>query len=151
MKRGAATMYKLVRKIYIFLYLKSCKCILTDPQNVLNWITSVFVHWLYLIHEFHNLSWIAEINELFHDIQIYWDAPVCMYVCINMYMCEKCEKSLLLHRYSLNWTELDDYITEFNNEMPLTEKWVFNLVILHYWHTIFLFWYCAVALWMLYK
>ncbi len=37
-------------------------------------------------------------------------------------------------------------ITEFNNEMPLTENWVFNLVILHYWHTIFLFWYCAVAL-----
>ncbi len=36
--------------------------------------------------------------------------------------------------------------TEFNNEMPFTENWVFNLVILHYWHTIFLFWYCAVAL-----
>ncbi len=26
--------------------------------------------WIYLIHEFHNLSWI------FHDILIYWDAPV---------------------------------------------------------------------------
>ncbi len=36
-----------------------------------------------------------------------------------------------LHRYYLNWTELDDDITEFNNEMPLTEKWAFNLVILH--------------------
>ncbi len=34
------------------------------------------VHWIYLIHEFHNLSWISEINELFHDILIYWDAPV---------------------------------------------------------------------------
>ncbi len=31
---------------------------------------------MYLIHEFHNLSWITEINELFHDILIYWDAPV---------------------------------------------------------------------------
>ncbi len=51
-----------------------------------------------------------------------------------------------LHRYYLNWTELDDDITEFNNEMPLTEKWAFNLVIIHYWYTIFLFWYCAVAL-----
>ncbi len=30
----------------------------------------------YLIHKFHNLSWITEINELFHDILIYWDAPV---------------------------------------------------------------------------
>ncbi len=27
-----------------------------------------------------------------------------------------------LHRYYLNWTELDDAITKFNNEMPLTEK-----------------------------
>ncbi len=41
-------------------------------------VTSVCVHWIYLIHEFHNLSWITEINELFHDILIYWDAPVNM-------------------------------------------------------------------------
>ncbi len=34
------------------------------------------MHWIYLIHEFDNLSWITEINELFHDILIYWDAPV---------------------------------------------------------------------------
>ncbi len=34
------------------------------------------MHWIYLIHEFHNLSWITEINELFHDIIIYWDASV---------------------------------------------------------------------------
>ncbi len=34
------------------------------------------MHWIYLIHEFQNLSWITEINELFHDILIYWDAPV---------------------------------------------------------------------------
>ncbi len=33
------------------------------------------MHWIYLIHEFHNFSWITEINELFHDILIYWDAP----------------------------------------------------------------------------
>ncbi len=38
--------------------------------------TSVCVHLMYLIHEFHNLSWITEINELFHEILIYWDAPV---------------------------------------------------------------------------
>ncbi len=36
-----------------------------------------------------------------------------------------------LHRYYLYWTELDDDITEFNNEMPLTEKRAFNLVNLH--------------------
>ncbi len=35
------------------------------------------MHWIYLIHEFHYLSWITEINEHFHDILIYWDAPVC--------------------------------------------------------------------------
>ncbi len=34
------------------------------------------MHWIYLIHELNNLSWITEINELFHDILIYWDAPV---------------------------------------------------------------------------
>ncbi len=31
---------------------------------------------LNLRHEFHNLSLITEINELFHNILIYWDAPV---------------------------------------------------------------------------
>ncbi len=44
--------------------------------------TSVCVHLIYLIHKFHNLSWITEINELFHDILIYWDAPVFIYVCM---------------------------------------------------------------------
>ncbi len=49
------------------------------------------------------------------------------------------------HRYYLNWIELDDTITKFNNEIE-TENCVFILVILYYWHTIFLFWYYAVAL-----
>ncbi len=53
--------------------------------------------------------------------------------------------STWLHRYYLNWTEMDDAITKLNNENRI-ENWVLNLVILHYWHTIFLFWYCAVAL-----
>ncbi len=34
------------------------------------------MYWIYLIQEFHNLCWITEINELFHDILIYWDPPV---------------------------------------------------------------------------
>ncbi len=38
------------------------------------------MHWIYLIHEFHNLIWITEINELFHNILIYWDAPVLYFV-----------------------------------------------------------------------
>ncbi len=37
------------------------------------------MHWIYLINELHNVSWITVINELFHDILIYWDAPICMY------------------------------------------------------------------------
>ncbi len=37
------------------------------------------MHWIYLIHEFYNLSWITEINENFLDILIYWDAPVYMH------------------------------------------------------------------------
>ncbi len=44
--------------------------------------------------------------------------------------------------FKLNWAGW--CITKLNNEIP--ENWVLNLVILHYWHTIFLFWYCAVAL-----
>ncbi len=42
--------------------------------------------------------------------------------------------STWFHRYYLNWTELDNDITEFNNEMPSTENLVLNPVILHYWH-----------------
>ncbi len=38
------------------------------------------MHWIYLIYEFHNWSWITELNELFHDILIYWDAPVLSYI-----------------------------------------------------------------------
>ncbi len=54
--------------------------------------------------------------------------------------------STWLHRYYLNWTEMDGWcITKFNNEY-WTGNWVLNLVIIHYWHTIFLFWYCAFAL-----
>ncbi len=34
---------------------------------------------------------------------------------------------------------LDNDISEFNNEMPLTEIWVFNLIIIHYWHYILQF------------
>ncbi len=36
------------------------------------------MHWIYLIHKFHNLSWITEINKLFHATLIYWDAPIVM-------------------------------------------------------------------------
>ncbi len=39
--------------------------------------------------------------------------------------------STWLHRYHLNWTELDDNITEFNDELTLTENWVFTIVPLH--------------------
>ncbi len=47
--------------------------------------------------------------------------------------------STWLHKYYLNWTELDDDITEFNDELPLTQNWVLTSVFLHYRHTIFLF------------
>ncbi len=33
------------------------------------------------LHKFHNLSWITEINELFHHILIHWDAPVIYFDC----------------------------------------------------------------------
>ncbi len=42
--------------------------------------------------------------------------------------------STWLHRYYLNWTELDNAITKFNNERPSAYNWVLNVVILHYRH-----------------
>ncbi len=45
---------------------------------------------MYLIYEFHNLSWITEINELFHDILMHLDAPV--YPCID----DNCFKNEIL-------------------------------------------------------
>ncbi len=36
--------------------------------------------------------------------------------------------------YYLHWTELDDDITKFNDELPLTENGVLIFVLLHYWH-----------------
>ncbi len=44
------------------------------------------MHWIYLIHEFHILSWITEINELFHDILVYWDAPVYPFKSTNLHI-----------------------------------------------------------------
>ncbi len=44
--------------------------------------------------------------------------------------------STWLHRYYLNWTELDNAITKFNNEMHSADNWVLNPVILHYWHNL---------------
>ncbi len=44
------------------------------------------MHWIYLKHEFHTLSWITEIN--FHDIQIFWDAPVCQVCHPEICLCD---------------------------------------------------------------
>ncbi len=94
-------------------------------------------------------------NTLFPHFDSYLDSP-CMpqvtYLMLRIFTtskevfgmsCIHANDILSVHYW---WTELDDIITEFNNEMPSTENWVFSLVILHYWHTIFLFLYCAVAL-----
>ncbi len=50
--------------------------------------------------------------------------------------------STRLHRYYLNWSELDDDITEFNNGMPLTENFVFTLLTLFsYFDIVKLLWH----------
>ncbi len=51
-----------------------------------------------------------------------------------------------LHRYYLNWTKLDNAITEFNNEMHSADNWVLNLVILHYWHNLPILILCSALL-----
>ncbi len=49
-------------------------------------------------YEFHNLSWITEINELFHDILIYWDAPVYHFNFFPIYVCvDLCYKNQVFH------------------------------------------------------
>ncbi len=40
-------------------------------------------------------------------------------------------KIVLITYKALNVSGDHIHITEFNNEMPLTEKWAFNLIILH--------------------
>ncbi len=42
-----------------------------------------------------------------------------------------------LHRYHLNWTELDNDITEFNNEMPLTEIFSCFDIVQLLWHNLY--------------
>ncbi len=56
------------------------------------------------------------------------------------------QSSTWLRRYYLNWTELDDDITEFNNEMHSDENWVLNPVILHYWHNLPILILCSALL-----
>ncbi len=56
------------------------------------------------------------------------------------------KSSTWLHRYYLNWTELDNAITKFNNEMHSADNWVLNLVILHYWHNLPIFLLCSALL-----
>ncbi len=50
-----------------------------------------------------------------------------------------------LHRYYLNWTELDDAITKFNNELPFNWKLsVYNCAFAlqtHYFDTVALLWH----------
>ncbi len=69
--------------LWVFVKCEPKSSQLKEPKT---WSTSVCVHWIYLLHEFHNLSWITEINELFHDILIYWDAPVYVYIYIYIYI-----------------------------------------------------------------
>ncbi len=57
--------------VTIFKFVEIVNCWVTKTST-----TSVCVHWIYLIHVFHNLSWISRINKLFYDILIYWDAPI---------------------------------------------------------------------------
>ncbi len=69
------------------------------------------MHWIYLIHEFHNLSWITEINELFHDIIIYWDAPECFdsqetFLIINFE--NSCAASYFCYLFEINILQNND-------------------------------------------
>ncbi len=59
------------------------------------------MHWIYLIHEFHNLSWITEINELFHNILIEMHLYIC--ICIYIYI------YIYIYTYTLTWQQLNAF------------------------------------------
>ncbi len=52
----------------------------------------------------------------------------------------------ITHLDYLNWTELDNAITKFNNEMHSADNWVLNPVILHYWHNLPILILCSALL-----
>ncbi len=56
------------------------------------------------------------------------------------------KSSTWLRRYYLNWTELDNAFTKFNNEMHSADNWVLNPVILHYWHNLPILILCSALL-----
>ncbi len=76
---------------------------------------------MYLIHEFHNLNWITEINELVHDILIYWGASVCDVLAQNTQhiICYSLLKLPLLG-YESKRSDFECYINA--NELLLLEK-----------------------------
>ncbi len=67
---------------------KEAKIITIKRFKDLNYFSLCAFNWFNTVHEFHNLSWITEINELFHNILIYRDAPV--YIC-----------SICIYKYTL--------------------------------------------------
>ncbi len=79
---------------------------------------------IYLIHKFHNLSWITEINELFHHILVHWDAPVItsdsnktfswIHVCLNPECnCKNKKAQFLLGRFFISSWYLDPSLGPF--------------------------------------
>ncbi len=76
------------------------------------------MHWIYLIHEFHNLSWITEINEHFHDILIYWDAPV--------NSIKTCRQHFLM-LFPLNFSIRNIYLCDSLSELNINNFFIYLL------------------------
>ncbi len=69
-----------------------------------------------LIHEFRNLSWITEKNELFHDILIYWDAPVWLR-CRDLWRPERGNKVISWKDTFCSWRRLLAIKRELNERV----------------------------------
>ncbi len=93
------------------------------------------MHLIYLINEFHNLSWITEINELFIYILIYWNSPYKIYIASHSSPHHK-TLGLLVVQYSCigmfgeertSWTTIDTlYITGTHKQGRVI--WPFNFI-----------------------
>ncbi len=92
------------------------------------------MHWIYLIHEFHNMSWITEINELLNDILNYWDEPVLTVFNIDNY--KKCYLSIISAYCYFIFLEESSDTEHWNNGC-----WTFRFAIikLHFMYSIKLY------------
>ncbi len=119
-------------RIWIFLYV--CPCVSCLTQNVLSFLLmpsrplinyKIWVIRLNLMQKVAVDFFKGTVHQNENYTMIYSPCDQCFVLLFPLCFCIwhfPAIPSTWLHRYYLNWTELEDDITKFNNEMPLTEN-----------------------------